>query len=89
MLGREVNKPYLYKKERDMKKLALALGVALALGSCNTETDSQLNVSDSMRINGVALVRVVKFEEHEYLAYNVNKGGSLCHSESCPCKSSK
>ena len=89
MLGREVNKPYLYKKERDMKKLALALGVALALGSCNTETDSQLNVSDSMRINGVALVRVVKFEGHEYLAYNVNKGGSLCHSESCPCKSSK
>ena len=37
MLGREVNKPYLYKKERDMKKLALALGVALALGSCSVD----------------------------------------------------
>ena len=89
MLGREVNMPYLYKKERDMKKLALALGVALALGSCNTETDSRLNVSSKIQVTPSAVIRIVNFEGHEYLAYNINKGGSLCHSESCPCKSSK
>ena len=87
MLGREVNKPYLYKKERDMKKLALALGVALALGSCNTSPEVQ--VSNRLRIDVNQMIRVVTFEGHEYLTYEVRQGGSLCHSESCPCKSSK
>jgi len=70
-----------------MKKLAVALGVALALGSCNTSPD--VEVSDRMRIDVNQLIRIVKFEGHEYLTYEVRQGGSLCHSESCPCKSSK
>ena len=69
-----------------MRKLAVVVAVALALGSCG-KTDSRLNVSSRMRVGVTSVIRVVKFEGHDYLAYNINKGGSLCHSETCQCKS--
>jgi hypothetical protein len=68
-----------------MKKLALVLALGVVLTSCGH--DSELGVSDRLQINGVSGIRVVKFEGHEYLAYDMERGGSLCHSESCPCKS--
>ena len=68
-----------------MKKLALVLGVAVVLTSCGH--DPAVDVPDRLQINGVSGIRVVKFEGHEYLAYDMERGGSLCHSESCPCKS--
>jgi hypothetical protein len=67
-----------------MKKLILSLGVAAALVSCSAP---DLESTDRLKIDNVSDIKVVKFEEHEYLAYDVNHGGSLCHSESCPCKS--
>jgi hypothetical protein len=70
-----------------MRKLALAvvLGVALALGSCGH--DREVGVSDRFQIGMSSGIRVIKFEGHSYLAYDNDRGGSLCHSESCPCKS--
>lgn len=70
-----------------MRKLAVVVAVALALGSCGGKTDSRLNVSSKIRVGVSSVIRVIKFEGHDYLAYNINKGGSLCHSETCPCKS--
>ncbi len=66
-----------------MKKLALALGVAVALVSCKSP---DLESTDRLKIDNVSNIKVVKFEGHEYLAYDGQRGGSLCHSESCPCK---
>ena len=76
-----------------MKKFTLALGVAVVLWvvlvviltSCGH--DPAVDVSDRFQINGASGIRVVKFEGHEYLAFDGQRGGSLCHSESCPCKS--
>lgn len=67
-----------------MKKLALALGVAVALTSCGP--DPGVEASERIQIGISQGIRVVKFEGHEYLAYDNDRGGSLCHSESCPCK---
>jgi len=68
-----------------MKKLALVLALGVVLTSCGH--DPAVGVSDRLQINGESGIRVVKFEGHEYLAYDMERGGSLCHSESCPCKS--
>jgi hypothetical protein len=70
-----------------MKKLALVLGVAVAVVLTSCGHDPAVDVSDRLQINGESGIRVVKFEGHEYLAYDMQRGGSLCHSESCPCKS--
>jgi len=68
-----------------MKKLALALALGVALASCGH--DREVAVSDRFQIGMSSGIRVIKFEGHEYLAYDNDRGGSLCHSESCPCKS--
>jgi hypothetical protein len=65
-----------------------AASVAIAvivLFTVNRRPDSRLNVSSKMQVTSSAVIRVIKFQGHEYLAYNINKGGSLCHSETCPC----
>ena len=70
-----------------MKKVALALALGVALVSCNFTPD--VKSGERMQIGIESGIRVVTFEGHEYLAYDNDRGGSLCHSESCPCKSSK
>ena len=63
----------------------LLFGTALALlTSCGS--DPGVAASERIQISGQSGIRVVKFEGHEYLAYDMDRGGSLCHSESCPCK---
>jgi hypothetical protein len=73
------------KKERDMRKLAVVVAVALALGSCGH--DKEVGLSSRVQIGLRSGIQVVKFEGHSYLAYDNDRGGSLCHSETCPCKS--
>ena len=70
-----------------MKKVALALALGVALVSCNFTPD--VEAGEKMQIDRLSGIRVVNFEGHEYLAYHNGRGGSLCHSETCPCKSSK
>ena len=67
-----------------MKKLALVLALGVVLVSCKSP---EVESTDRLKIDNLSNIKVVKFEGHEYLAYDVNNGGSLCHSESCPCKS--
>jgi hypothetical protein len=63
----------------------LLFGTALALlTSCGS--DPGVDASERIQINGSSGIRVVMFKGHEYLAYDMDRGGSLCHSESCPCK---
>jgi hypothetical protein len=71
-----------------MKKLAVALGVALALGSCSVDASVKRSESVTVSRDGSSITEVT-FKGHEYLAYDNDRGGSLCHSETCPCKSSK
>ena len=60
-----------------MKKLALALGVAVALVSCRN-SKTKYDGGD---------IQVIKFEGHEYLDFDGNNyDGGVVHSESCPCK---
>lgn len=68
-----------------MKRLALALALAALMTSCGS--DPGVEASERLKIGVGQGIRVVKFEGHEYLAYDNDRGGSLCHSESCPCKS--
>jgi hypothetical protein len=67
-----------------MKKLALALGVAVALTSCGP--DPGISKSERLQVGLGSGIQVITFDGHEYLAYDNDHGGSLCHSESCPCK---
>ena len=75
-----------------MKELALVwvsgvlifTGVVLALVSCSGEP--QVLSSDRLTIDNISAIHVVHFEGHEYLAFEIQNAGSLCHSESCPCK---
>ena len=70
-----------------MRKVALALALGVALVSCDFTPD--VKSGDRMELTRESGIRVVNFEGHEYLAYDMDRGGSLCHSETCPCKSSK
>jgi hypothetical protein len=66
-----------------MKKLALVFGLAVALTSCQSP---EVKSSKRLRIEGGSTLRVVEFEGHEYIVFRSGAAGSLCHSESCPCK---
>jgi hypothetical protein len=62
-----------------MKKLALALGVALV--SCTSQRNPETEYPGGS-------IQVIKFEGHEYLSFDGNNyDGGVVHSESCPCKS--
>jgi len=68
-------------KERHMKKLALVLGVAVALVSCTSQRNPESKYPGGS-------IQVIKFEGHEYLSFDGNNyDGGVVHSESCPCKS--
>ncbi len=67
-----------------MRKLAVVVvAVALALGSCSV--DASVKRSDSVTVSPDG--SSITFKGHEYLAFDCDHGGSLCHSETCPCKS--
>ena len=66
-----------------MKKLSLVFVLAVALTSCQAP---QVKSSDRLSIDNISSIHVVHFEGHEYLAFEIQSAGSLCHSESCPCK---
>ena len=61
--------------------LALALGVIVYLAP-----KAEVPSSELKQIEGGSSLRVVRFDGHEYIAFHRGGGGSLCHSESCPCK---
>ena len=46
----------------------------------------QVKSSDRFTIDSISEIHVVHFQGHEYLAFEIQSAGSLCHSESCPCK---
>jgi hypothetical protein len=76
-----------------MKKLALvfglvaAIGLALALGVIvYLAPKAEVPSSELKQIEGGSSLRVVRFDGHEYIAFHRGGSGSLCHSESCPCK---
>jgi hypothetical protein len=79
-----------------MKKLALTwvsgvvifAGVVLALVSCSVDPSVKRSESVTVARDGSNITEVT-FKGHEYLAFDCDHGGSLCHSETCPCKSSK
>lgn len=75
--------------------VAVALTVALAMSSCevhdmahdrpSTETistDRRYYVDDASHS-----ITLITFKGHEYLIYDGIESGSMCHSETCPCKS--
>ena len=68
--------------------LAVVTAIALALGFVIYQLPAAPKVpaSERMHIEGGASLRVVRFDGHEYIAFSRGGSGSLCHSESCPCK---
>ena len=74
-----------------MKKLALALGVAVALVSCNENRGIAVKPKLTIQTNqGPAYdieLKIIKLQGHEYIVMDGYKQGGICHSESCPCKS--
>lgn len=61
----------------------IVIGLIAALLSSR---DPQVKSSDRFTIDGISDIHVVHFQGHEYLAFEIQSAGSLCHSESCPCK---
>ena len=62
----------------------IVIGLIAALLS--SLEDPQVKSSDRFTIDGISDIHVVHFQGHEYLAFEIQSAGSLCHSESCPCK---
>ncbi len=63
-----------------MKKVLVAVVVAVALVGCETQKSGVTQVSGGE-------IQIIKFEGHEYLSFDGNSyNGGVCHSESCPCK---
>ena len=70
--------------KRILIPVALAVTVALAMASCGKSPD--VKTSKYHRVSLDETIRVVTFKGHEYLIYDGYKAGSMCHSESCACK---
>jgi hypothetical protein len=70
--------------KRILIPVAVAVTVALAMASCNQSPD--VKSSKHHRVSLDETIQVVTFKGHEYLIYDGYKAGSMCHSESCPCK---
>jgi hypothetical protein len=75
-------------KERYMKKLALALGVAVVLVSCSEgkEVNSETTLQSEHNASDID-IKVIEIRGHEYVILDGYKQGGICHAESCPCKS--
>ena len=65
-----------------MKKIIFLI-VVVVLASCGR---TYVPIGKVYTIDGQSDIQVIKFEGHEYISYTQSHGGSLCHSESCPCK---
>ena len=63
--------------------LLIVIGLIAALLSSR---DPQVKSSDRFTIDSISDIHVVRFQGHEYLAFEIQSAGSLCHSESFPCK---
>jgi hypothetical protein len=70
--------------KRILIPVAVAVTVALAMASCSQSPD--VKSSKRHRVSLDETIQVVTFEGHRYLIYDGYKAGSMCHSESCPCK---
>lgn len=77
-----------------MKRLLIAVLCASLLCGCEEQPmgedgSYEFNENGRIMINGTVYIRKVKIEGHEYLMLRVDRGGGICHSQTCPCFSSK
>ena len=56
-----------------MKKLALALGVVLALVSCSVDSSVKRSESVTVSMDGSEITEIT-FKGHEYLAFDCDRG---------------
>ena len=70
--------------KRILIPVAVAVTVALAMASCSKSPN--IHTSKRERVSIDETIKAVKFKGHEYLIYDGYQAGSMCHSESCPCK---
>lgn len=71
--------------------LFLILTVVLGLSGCIEDQPSVPETSAARIGRTSTTVSKFTFESHEYVNvkyYSVDAGGAICHSESCPCKTS-
>ena len=71
--------------KRILIPVAVAVTVAMCMSSCEVKTDIQ--PTNEQRVSAEECIKTIEFKGHEYLIYDGYKAGSMCHSESCPCKS--
>jgi hypothetical protein len=74
-----------------MKKFIIPVSIILTVGlsmtSCNKP---DIKSSKTYTVNGAEeSITPIIFKGHEYLIYDGYKSGSMCHSESCDCKTIK
>lgn len=77
-----------------MKRLLIAVLCASLLCGCGEQPKGpdgsyEFNEYGRILIDGRTEIKKVKIEGHEYLMLGVNNGGGICHSQSCPCFTSK
>lgn len=71
--------------KRILIPVAVAVTVAMCMSSCETKPDIQ--PTNEQRLSVEESIKTIEFDGHQYLIYDGYKAGSMCHSESCPCKS--
>ena len=68
-----------------MKKTIIGLALLIITPSCVRKPN--VKSSEYYTISTEETVTKVFIEGHDYLVYDGYKSGSMCHSESCKCKS--
>lgn len=77
-----------------MKKLGVAILSAVFLCGCDEQPmgedgSYEFNEDGRIIIDSTMQIKKVKIEGHEYLILGVSNRGGICHSQTCPCLSSK
>lgn len=77
-----------------MKRLLIAVLCASLLCGCEEQPmgedgSYEFNERGELTVDRVIRIRKVKIEGHEYLMLGNGNRGGICHSQTCPCFSSK
>lgn len=68
-----------------MRKLFIVL--TLMLASCEWPDTHSVQAEDTITVDGNDIaIRTITYKGHDYILFTGFYKGSLCHSESCHCK---
>lgn len=66
-----------------MSRIAIALVTCLCVCGCGSNDDTKTKPTQTQQLATGDALHVVEFDGHEYVLYDVFRGGGICHKANC------